>query len=512
MPVKINRATQIKDANFEFKFVTEFLRIRSTNDQPIVYLVDEDLQVFQIGLKYPIKDCEVHPIFEKMKEAYEKAATSIQTISDPEQRNLVIIERFSEYSENKTKSGKNESIELHLYSFSVWFTHLVHKVLEQDIPEIIIPKNTNIAYVSNVRNKLCYKFYDLEKKSDVPLDYLLQYKIRLSEKDWNFLISWLYALVEETNDIKQCVILLDEGGDAAKTPLLEAIATFIGREFHGVISSNTFASNNNFRYESIAGKRFLTWDEFDNHDFSKGDGFKNLTGHSMVSINLKNKSVYSEAINARLLCATNTKPKFDVSDPSQVSRIVVLRMKTNQEIYEDPELTKQMSKYIETDEHGKLVMVGNSFKYRPEYHDYKRQLVRELPSLIELGREAWKNHPKTQNKLNYEISKDDIEDFATREHELLKGFFEKYVTFEEGSTTLNSDVKDAIEKYLDESNYSSNKMRVLNLLRGPFIKNNYPRYKTYRTATSRGYRNMKLEYIPDNIRQLRDGGFNYALQ
>lgn len=246
-----------------------------------------------------------------------------------------------------------------------------------------------IKYMANDTSTLNYNFFDLhglpeiqfeDSQSSTPTyDSFMDTRF-YTEEDRKFFMAWIYSVFDGTTSIRQIVNLYDPEGFSGRS---EFVSSFFNipeiAKISAGISENSITSN--FPYESVLGKRLITYPEgvFTDRILST---LKPLTGGDLLTVTRKGiGSALVKSSKAMILSSSNQLPEFNTFETSIRNRIVNLHWVTNKDlikamttgnckvnrgesIYDLSNQVKKLKTLVEFDAEGNPVIVNTSLKYK----------------------------------------------------------------------------------------------------------------------------------------------------
>ena len=483
-----NDQKPIEFTKFELKIVQKYFRIRSTGEIPVVYALDENGQVFEVGTNVPITD-----LIKENKGIYltiEKVYNELKQVS-LDKNPFDCRDFFGIYGETKKDKDATQYFPL---SFNRWLKIAFGGIRWDYFPENDIILKEDVPYISNSKDTCSYFYFDKNTSAgDCPL--WNHFRIRFQNpQEWEFFKAWIWTIFDASIKNRQMLYLLDKKGNTGKSTLVNAICTFMGRAA-SCVSATTLMSS--FPLENVAGKRFITYPEVKLTKISNIEVIKNITGGDFVSIARKNKPTISEKVFAKILMTSNYPPEINPSDSAALSRIVVLKWRTNDELAKDPHAKEVLREFVEFDGDKPRVIEEIGFFYKEKFSaDPEGALLNEMPAFLNECRIAYEKSVHTQNIISVpESARQSIkEDYLSPEIEMLDHFFDEYCDIDQGFTIKRTDLLSYISTLHKNMNHPSNIQEISKQFDGymeTFVKNN-PQLEKTRKGGAVWYRGVEV--------------------
>lgn len=131
--------------------------------------------------------------------------------------------------------------------------------------------------------------------------------------------AWVYSIFVPDNKGRQALWLHDNGY-TGKTSVINAIAEYLGKDASGAISAGSMKTN--FAYETIYGKRFVSYGDCSEPNLIKSPKIHSILGNDIVIIDQKNMKPFPARLHAKLIIASNIAPYINTNAHNERTRIL----------------------------------------------------------------------------------------------------------------------------------------------------------------------------------------------
>lgn len=274
---------------------------------------------------------------------------------------------------------------------------------------------------SSVKGVKCFKYLDLTnimKSGSTPTwDFYLK---RFNADEAEVLKAYIYAIFNSKNKSRQ-MLYIHDNGFTGKTAMSNAIATYLGSDIVGALQKDSL--NNSFGLAKVWDKRLVTIDDNKNTKIVRSEKMHMMLGGGRGEIEMKGKNSFSAQFNLKMIVSGNVLPEIDTSATHEITRIIIIKPKVNNEILQQI-AAKKADGSIRYDSFGKPVLVGDD--------GFSDKLVSEFPKFLTQCEKSYYNLcPNDANIVLPDSMIDELYDLTSDECVQMDSFIDNIFEFDD---------------------------------------------------------------------------------
>ena len=219
-----------------------------------------------------------------------------------------------------------------------------------------------------------------------------QFLDRLSNKE--IFLAFVWSIFDPRNQGRQVLWLRGPGNDG-KSRVISALSRYLGSRAVAALSQGTVSSQ--FFSSFVYGKRLVVFGDCMHTRLISTSAIHTLVGGDYASIEAKGKQAFAGRLYSKVIIGSNYAPEVD-NTANQVSRLLYLTVSP--------------------------LAVGNSNLPAGDDTDFEEQLVREMPQLLYLAKEAYEKRCPNHGRIN--ISDTELEHMLTQTKSDIQEYVERF--------------------------------------------------------------------------------------
>lgn len=194
--------------------------------------------------------------------------------------------------------------------------------------------------------------------------------LRFNDEDKSLFKASIYSIFDPNNKSRQGIWMYD-GGSTGKSTIISILYEFLNKSACALSNAEITGESARFTGSKILGKRLAVIPDCKNYSVIRSGIIFNILGNDPINIEQKGKQAYSSRVHCRVLIGANKLPEIDITQPSEKSRILIFKLRENNELSEEESI---------------------SFRSGAGAVDREKLLLRECESFIASCKEDYTRH------------------------------------------------------------------------------------------------------------------------